>query len=133
MSDTSPSPKIHIAASDAETFVYEVLVANNVSQENARTVARCLIAADLRGVDTHGMNRIPSYLERLRQGVLDGSATPEIKQVTPVVTQVDARNGWGFVAADVGIAAAIEAAKVCWMLLSDHVVVHISFRTCTAM
>ncbi|RAR02075.1 malate dehydrogenase [Stemphylium lycopersici] len=112
MAEPSPSLKLYIAAPDAETFVYEVLVANNVTAENARTVARCLIAADLRGVDTHGMNRIPSYLERLRQGVLDGSATPEIKQITPVVTQVDARNGWGFVAADVGMAAAVEAAKI---------------------
>ncbi|PVH95792.1 malate dehydrogenase [Periconia macrospinosa] len=105
-------PTIHVTAEDARNYVKNVLVGHGVSLENATIVARCLIAADLRGVDTHGMNRIPSYVERLRQGVLAGSATPEVKQITPVVTQVDARNGWGFVAADAGMEAAIESAKL---------------------
>lgn len=112
MAEAEVQRKIHIAADDARTFVHNVLVANGVSTKNATIVARCLIAADLRGVDTHGMNRIPSYLERIRQGVLDGTATPELTQITPVVSQVDAKNGWGFVAADLGMAAAIESAKV---------------------
>ncbi|KAL6162159.1 hypothetical protein ACJQWK_11915 [Exserohilum turcicum] len=112
MAQPTPDSKMFVAANDAEQFVREVLVANGVSADNADIVAWCLIAADLRGVDTHGMNRIPSYLERVRQGVLDGSARPEIRQMTPVVAQVDGRNGWGFVAADMGMAAAIEAAKV---------------------
>ncbi|KAH7069634.1 Malate/L-lactate dehydrogenase [Paraphoma chrysanthemicola] len=112
MDPAKSDQKVFVAADEARRFVQDVLIANGVVAENASIVARCLIAADLRGVDTHGMNRIPSYLERIRQGVLDGSATPEIKQITPVVTQVDARNGWGFVAADVGMAAAVEAAKV---------------------
>ncbi|OAL47011.1 malate/L-lactate dehydrogenase [Pyrenochaeta sp. DS3sAY3a] len=108
----STDAKLYVDSKDAEKFVQNVLVGNGVSAENAAIVARCLIAADLRGVDTHGMNRIPSYMERIRQGVLDGAATPELKQITPVVAQVDARNGFGFVAADVGMAAAIESAKV---------------------
>lgn len=113
MTEPISDNKIFVAGEDAERFVREVLVGNGVPQKSADIVSRCLIAADMRGVDTHGMNRIPSYLERVRQGVLDGAATPEITQVTPVVAQVDARNGWGFVAADMGMAAAIESAKVC--------------------
>jgi hypothetical protein len=109
---SSTETKIFVAAHVARKFIESVLVANDVTVENATVVADCLIAADLRGVDTHGINRIPSYLERIRQGVLDGSATPVLSQITPVVTQVDARNGWGFVAADAAMAAAIESAKV---------------------
>jgi hypothetical protein len=112
MAQPAPDARTFVAAADAERFVREVLIGNGVPESNAEIVARCLIAADLRGVDTHGMNRIPSYLERVRQGVLDGTATPQIKQVTPVVTQVDGKNGWGFVAADMGMAAAIESARV---------------------
>lgn len=117
MAQSTPEPKVFVDADEARSFVERVLVANGVALDHAAIVAHCLIAADLRGVDTHGMNRIPSYLERLRQGVLDGSATPDIKQVTPVVTQVDAHNGWGFVAADIGMTAAIESAKVCARVL----------------
>lgn len=112
MAQPTSGNKIFVAGDDAERFVKEVLIGNGVPEQNAEIVARCLIAADMRGVDTHGMNRIPSYLERVRQGVLDGAAHPEITQVTPAVAQVDARNGWGFVAADMGMAAAIESAKV---------------------
>lgn len=113
MANPSAADKKHfVDASVAQTFVETVLTANGVAPTNASIVARCLIAADLRGVDTHGMNRIPSYMERIRQGVLDASAAPELKQITPAVAQIDARNGFGFVAADLGMAAAIESAKI---------------------
>lgn len=112
MAQTTSEQKQYVDAKDATAFVEAVLTGNGVTKENATIVARCLIAADLRGVDTHGMNRIPSYMERIRQGVLDGLATPKITQITPVVAQVDAQNGFGFLAADVGMAAAIESAKI---------------------
>ncbi|EEU39917.1 uncharacterized protein NECHADRAFT_79623 [Fusarium vanettenii 77-13-4] len=106
------SLKIHVAASEARRLVQDILKGNGVPEENATIVARCLVAADLRGVDTHGMNRIPSYMERIRQGVLNASAQPVVNQVTPAVAQVDGKNGFGFVAAHKGMAAAIESARV---------------------
>ncbi|RTE78711.1 hypothetical protein BHE90_006767 [Fusarium euwallaceae] len=106
------SLKIHVAASEARRLVQDILKGNGVPEENAAIVARCLVAADLRGVDTHGMNRIPSYMERIRQGVLNASAQPVVNQVTPAVAQVDGKNGFGFVAAHMGMAAAIESARV---------------------
>ena len=45
----------HVSAADARSFVQQVLVGNGVSKDNAVTVAKCLVEADLRGVDTHGM------------------------------------------------------------------------------
>jgi LDH2 family malate/lactate/ureidoglycolate dehydrogenase len=112
MAEPTPSAKLYVSAANAQTFVSSVLTGNGVSPENAAIVAQYLIAADLRGVDTHGMNRIPSYMERIRQGVLNAAATPTLTQVTPVVAQVDGNNGFGFLAADVGMSACIEAAKV---------------------
>ncbi|OHE91353.1 malate/L-lactate dehydrogenase [Colletotrichum orchidophilum] len=105
------SQKIPVTASEARRLVEDILKGNGVPAENSKIVARCLVAADLRGVDTHGMNRIPSYMERVRQGVLNAAAQPELKQVTPVVAHVDGKNGFGFVAAEMGMAAAIESAK----------------------
>ena len=82
-----------------------------MAHEAAQTVARCLVAADLRGIDTHGCNRLPSYMERIRQGVLDPKAMPSIDQPTPVVAQVDGHNGFGFLAASLGMEKAVEMAK----------------------
>jgi LDH2 family malate/lactate/ureidoglycolate dehydrogenase len=101
----------HVSASEARSFVERVLVGNEVSQSNAAIVAKYLVEADLRGVDTHGMNRIPSYVARIREGVLDPKVSPTLQQITPAVAQVDGHNGFGFLAAHKGMAAAIEMAN----------------------
>ncbi|KAG7105137.1 putative oxidoreductase YjmC like protein [Verticillium longisporum] len=106
------STKIFVEAKEATRFVEAILSGNGVPAENAAIVAKYLVAADLRGVDTHGINRIPSYMERIRQGVLNPAAQPQLRQVTPVVAHVDGQNGFGFVAAHAGMAAAIESARV---------------------
>ncbi|RMZ67574.1 alcohol dehydrogenase [Pyrenophora seminiperda CCB06] len=108
---SQPSPKLHVSASEATTFITSILKGNGVAPDDAKLIAQCLIAADLRGVDTHGMNRIPSYMTRIRQGVLSPSAIPKLTHPTPVVTQVDAQNGFGFLAASAGMTACIESAR----------------------
>ncbi|KAG6246831.1 hypothetical protein E4U23_004293 [Claviceps purpurea] len=105
-------PRIHVPPSEAHRLVVDILSANGVPADNADIVAKCLIAADLRGVDTHGILRIPSYVERIRQGVLDPAAQPQLTHVTPVVAQVDGRNGFGFLAAHLAMDAAINAAQL---------------------
>lgn len=100
----------NVTAADARAFVEDVLVGNGVPRDNAAIVANCLVEADLRGVDTHGINRIPSYMARIRQGVLDAKASPTIRHISPVVAQVDGHNGFGFLAAHLAMEAAINMA-----------------------
>ena len=106
-----PQEKIYIPHTNAKTFTQSILTGNGVSPQNAKIIADCLVLADLRGVDTHGTNRIPSYMERIRQGVLNASASPSLTQITPVVAQVDGQNGFGFPAAQAGMARAVEMAR----------------------
>jgi LDH2 family malate/lactate/ureidoglycolate dehydrogenase len=109
MAETSEA-KSYVSAPEAKKFVQNVLEGNGVPAANAEIIARCLIAADLRGVDTHGMNRIPSYMARVRQGVLSATANPLLTKTTPVVAQVDGQNGFGFLAAEKGMSAAVAMA-----------------------
>ena len=112
LTEAGPSePKVHVTAANGRTLVTDILVGNGVPESNAAIIADCLIQADLRGIDTHGMNRIPSYMERIRQGVLDAKAQPVLNQVTPVVGQVDGKNAFGFLCAHLGMSHAIEMAK----------------------
>ncbi|KAK2777578.1 hypothetical protein FQN52_001188 [Onygenales sp. PD_12] len=111
MASQSDAQPIFIPSSTAHQFVRRLLEKHNVSPQNADIVAKCLVEADLRGVDSHGINRIPSYLTRIRQGVLDPAASPTLTQTTPVVAQVDGHNGFGFVAAHTAMDRAIEMAK----------------------
>lgn len=106
-----PQQKHHIPHTAAKALTEAILTGNGVAAQNAQIIADCLILADLRGVDTHGTNRIPSYMERVRQGVLDARAAPTLTQTTPVVAQVDGQNGFGFLAAHAGMARAVEMAR----------------------
>lgn len=90
----------------------DILQGNGMPADEAEIVANCLVAADLRGIDTHGCNRLPSYMERIRQGVLDPKAKPTLHEATPVVAQVDGHNGFGFLAASLGMEKAVEMAKI---------------------
>ncbi|AEO64468.1 uncharacterized protein THITE_2041129 [Thermothielavioides terrestris NRRL 8126] len=105
------APKVLVRHDDAEAFVVNLLVAVGVSAKHAQTIAHGLVQADLRGVESHGINRLPSYLARVRNGVLDPKAEPELTQVTPVVAQVDGHNGFGFPAAHLAMETAISMAR----------------------
>jgi LDH2 family malate/lactate/ureidoglycolate dehydrogenase len=50
-------------------------------------------------------------MARVREGVLEPKANPTLHKVTPVVAQVDGHNAFGFLAAHMGMNAAIEMAK----------------------
>lgn len=52
--DNNIDSKLYVDAAEARRFVESILQGNGVGAENAAIVARCLVAADLRGVDTHG-------------------------------------------------------------------------------
>ncbi|KAJ9165737.1 Malate/L-lactate dehydrogenase [Coniochaeta hoffmannii] len=102
---------VHVRHEDAQAFAQAILQANGVSKDNAAIIASGLVQADLRGVDSHGINRIPSYMSRVRNGVLDPAAKPTLTQVTPVVGLVDGHNGFGFPAAHLAMATAISMAQ----------------------
>lgn len=104
--------KGRILPADARAFTVAVLTSNGLSAEDATSVADCLVAADLRGVDTHGINRLPSYMTRLRNGLNDPKAQPVVTEVTPVVAQVDGKNAFGAVASKLGMAKAIDMASI---------------------
>ena len=110
--ETTPPKTLFVRPSDAESFAKGVLEGNSVPPPNATIIAQCLVAADLRGVDTHGINRLPSYMARIRQGVLSATAQPTLHELTPVVAQVDAHNAFGFLAAHMGMAKACSIAEI---------------------
>ncbi|KAK8051576.1 hypothetical protein PG993_002961 [Apiospora rasikravindrae] len=110
--DDEETQKLYVTAADAQAFTEAVLRGNGAPPDHARTVAECLVAADLRGVDTHGVNRLPSYMARVRAGVLDATASPTLTQVTPAAAQVDGHNTFGAVAGSAAIKAAVGMARI---------------------
>lgn len=81
-----------------------------VSTAHAAIVANGMLSADLTGHDTHGSQRLPSYLERIRKGVMSATATPQVTHPAPAVAAVDGCNTFGHVAVAAAMDAAIDVA-----------------------
>jgi LDH2 family malate/lactate/ureidoglycolate dehydrogenase len=66
-----------------------ILVAAGVPAEDARVVADSLVDADLRGIHSHGVNRLGIYVERLRAGGNRAEGEPAVVVEAPSLALLD--------------------------------------------
>jgi len=57
--ETVSADRVYASAHAADAFARSLLAAHGVPEADAAIVARCLVQADLRGIDTHGLVRLP--------------------------------------------------------------------------
>jgi len=103
--------RVYAEAGAADAFARSVLAAHGVPAADAAIIAGCLVSADLRGVDTHGLCRLPGYLDRVRRGLIDPRPQLTPKRVTPVAATLDGQNGFGFVVGTRAMQEAITIAR----------------------
>jgi (2R)-3-sulfolactate dehydrogenase (NADP+) len=99
---------ITLSLSAARELAARVLRANGVADDTAVTVAGALVAADADGIATHGLSRLPVYVEQVRRKKIDGMAVPILAQTGPGTLRVDAHDGFAFPAIAMGVARAVE-------------------------
>jgi LDH2 family malate/lactate/ureidoglycolate dehydrogenase len=113
--DTKPADtaqgSVYARVEAAEAFGRRLLVAHGLSEQDGATMAGCLVRADLRGVDTHGLQFLPQYLDRVRRGLVNPKPDLAVERITPMVGSLDGQNGYGFVVATKAMAAAIDIAR----------------------
>src|SRR5215470_3787682 len=95
---------------EADAFGRRLLIAHGLSEHDATIVAGCLVRADLRGIDTHGLQYLPHYLDRVRRGLINPRPDLKVTQATPAAASLDGDNGFGFVVASKGMRTAMEMA-----------------------
>ena len=61
-------------------FCNNVLLKVEVESENSEMITDSLICADLRGVKSHGIVRLPTYVERIEKGILDPKASMKFEK-----------------------------------------------------
>jgi LDH2 family malate/lactate/ureidoglycolate dehydrogenase len=88
-----------------------VFVAAGLSDAHATTVADVLAWADLRGVDSHGVTRIPMYVRLLDAGELNPTPAITIRTDTPAAMVLEMDRAAGPVAMTTAAAAAIRKAR----------------------
>ena len=88
-----------------------LLGAAGASAEEAEIVARHSIAANLAGHDSHGIIRIPVYIDRIRRGHIVPGAPIEIVTETDASTVIDGHWGFGYVVSERAMDITIEKAR----------------------
>ena len=89
-------------------FIRDALKAAGASAADAAAVADGLIWANLRGVDGHGVSRLPSYLAMIKRGDVDLKAQPRLVRETAAAFEIDGGSGFGPVAMMQALAVALE-------------------------
>lgn len=110
---------------DLRRFAAAVLSTFSVPDRDAGLVAECLVDANLRGVDTHGIRLLPGYVDRIAAGVLEPRPNVRVVQHRPGVAVLDGGNGLGPVVGDRAVQEAVGIARelgvgVCVASRSNH-------------
>ena len=121
MSDSQTS----VAYDELLALVTDIFAGCGVPEADARHVAECLIDADLRGVPSHGVNRVPIYTKRLRAGLVIAHPAMTVQEASPVAARVDGDNGLGFLVGRRAMDEAVTRARtfgvgLVWAFHSNH-------------
>ena len=89
----------------------DLLKGAGATPEEAATVAKGCVLANLTGHDSHGVIAIPTYIDRVDKGHIVPGAPFKILQESPTTTVVDGNWGFGFVVAERAMKMTIEKAR----------------------
>jgi len=114
--------KIIVGHEELSRFIRDALEGKGVRPEDAAVVADGLVWANLRGIDGHGVSRLPFYLGMIERGDIDVAAKPSLAQDRTATFVLDGGRGFGPVAMMQASALAAERAAragVCYGLVRD--------------
>ena len=80
----------------AEALVAAALERCNTAPDNAASVARALVAAEVDGQAGHGLRRVDTYGPQARSGKVDGHAVPVLEPTADATARVDAAHGFAY-------------------------------------
>jgi LDH2 family malate/lactate/ureidoglycolate dehydrogenase len=94
-----------------KALVEGILRAIGVPEAKARLTADCLVAANLRGVDSHGVLLLPYYVDQFRAGNIDPNADGRVISESGACLKFDGQHGVGQHVSAVCCDLAVEAAR----------------------
>jgi len=89
------SEGIRVPRGDLETFCTDVFMKLGLSRGEASDSAEILVAADARGIGSHGVGRLWRYENGIKKGIMSGGVQPEVLRETPMSLVLDAQGAMG--------------------------------------
>ena len=94
-----------------QEFTKAVFIRVGMSPEDAETEAEVLVWANLRGVDSHGVQRIPAYVQSASKGYMNPTPDIQIAKETPAALFIHADRSFGPIVTKLAMERVIEKAK----------------------
>ena len=92
-------------------FTALILQQSGAPEDSADCVVDMLIEGDCSGHPSHGLIRLPQYVDEIRSTRLDPRARPEVSRQTPLTALVDGNRGFGQVTASLAVDIALEIVR----------------------
>ena len=89
----------------------KTLLANGCDDETSNILSDLIMRAERDGSLSHGLFRLPAYINGLKSGKINGKARPDIKKVSPNIIKADGNNCLAPMVLNKGIPELIKAAK----------------------
>ncbi len=106
-----PPQRVRVPADDLRALATQVLAAAGLSDEHAEIVAGAFLWANLRGVDSHGVARLPRYLELFEKGEANAHPSVVTTRVRDAAILVEADRAPGPLALTLAMREAIAVAR----------------------
>src|SRR5438552_9107050 len=84
-----------VTASELTRLCERILEGAGVPPHKAEFTAACLVASNLRGVDSHGIQLLPFYIDQLLAGEMDALADGRVVSEAGCCLTFDGQNGIG--------------------------------------
>ncbi len=94
------------------TFAYTTFINIGCPEQQARLAAEVLLAADLRGIDSHGIARLSGYVRLWDKKRVNGNPNVSLVHESPSTAVLDGDRGLGLVVAPRAMEIAINKASV---------------------
>jgi LDH2 family malate/lactate/ureidoglycolate dehydrogenase len=104
-------PPVRVQPDKLRALVRDIFAAAGTPPDDAATVADALVWANLRGIDSHGVSRVPRYLELFDSGESKPAAKLRVSRPRPGIVLIDADGAPGPVALSRAMREAIAAAR----------------------
>jgi LDH2 family malate/lactate/ureidoglycolate dehydrogenase len=92
-------------------LAHRFLQAAGTPTTDAARVAHALVLSDLKGVASHGVMRLPQYLEQIREGLVVPDAQAQLVRETATTAVVDGQRAFGHVVAEWATHVALDKAR----------------------
>lgn len=100
-----------VSVENLRNICINILEKIHVPREDSEIIADSIVYAHRRDKHTHGIGRMPIYARKIKEDLLNNNPSYEITKDAPVISVLDAENGFGQVAGIKAMDLAVEKAK----------------------